>query len=167
MYSYLETDTHLDEEYRKVFVKLRNEYKNILKYLRKNSDYIEIVYADHKTHRDYASNYDSEFVEIIEENTIGKKIVREWEGTITKDYNEKLTIKFTKKLYEYLNKQKFFYSRDGLDTVILDNSSVDTDIAFFNKKKECLLYVTTHERIIGLNEELNKILFGKNKRDGN
>lgn len=162
MYSYVETDIYLDEEDRKVFVVLRKEYKNILKYLRKNSDYIEIVYADHKTHRDYTSNYEREFVEIIEENTIGKKLVKEWEGTWTKHYNEKLTIKFTKKLYEFLNKQKFFYNiQEDFGTTIFDNSSIDTDIAFFNKKKECLLYVTTHERTIGLNEDLNKILFEK------
>lgn len=147
-------DDDQENEYRN----LRDNYKKIIDYLRRNTDYIEIVNFKFEG---LESPFDTEFYGIIKENIIDKSPVTKWAGVSDGDVDsDKFKINVNDELFDFLKKQKFFF-RAKKGGFLFDKLESQADIAFYNKDNICLLYTTTEEAIIGIySEEIEKIARG-------
>lgn len=130
--------------------KLNNhdQYVKILKKLEEKCTYIEIVHLDERKNNELVEKFNGDILEI--------KKVSKWWGTETSSTNNLYKIKATKELFTYLEKYetfcKYHLSENGNYNEITDFGF--DDIAFYDKNNNYLLFTTTHEGDIAINQEL-------------
>lgn len=125
------------------------DYIKILNALELKSKYIEIVLIDEKKTND--------LIESFRDSIILTKIVSKWWGTETRAKNKLIRLEASKELFKYLAQFetfcKYYVFHDKGDYSEITNFGVD-DIAFYDKKDIPLLYTTTHEGYILIQEDL-------------
>lgn len=134
---------------------IHEKYLEIIDKLENKTEYIEIVILDEKDK--------NELVNQFSKDIILKTKVSKWWGTETTAINNLYKIKSSKELFKSLRQYETFckyheYGTDNKSLKFEDYSELTNfgadDIAFYSKNDECLLFTTTHEGFITINEEL-------------
>ena len=129
------------------------EYLDILDKIEPKCQYIEIVIT--------FGNKSNDIVENFKDDILESRKVSEWWGTITKGKNNLYKIKSSKKLFDYLKQYetfcKYYFYGSNAETLSRGDYSEITDfgsddIAFYDKNNNLLLFTTTHEGYITINE---------------
>ena len=140
--------------------KLNNheEYIKILNKIEIKCKYIEIVIVDGRENNELVEKFN---IDILETKKTSK-----WWGTEIKSLNNLYKIKATKEFFTYLKKYETFckYYEYGSNKESLlrgDYSEVTNfgydDIAFYDENDNYILFTTTHEGNIAINDEIIKL----------
>ncbi len=133
------------------------KYIKVLNDLEPKTEYIEIVLIDEKETNDLVEKFKSDI--------ISTGIVSEWWGTKTVARNKLIKIKASNELFEYLKQFetfcKYYEYGSTIKSFLRGDYSEITDfgyddIAFYDEKEQILLYTTTHEGYITIDEKLIK-----------
>lgn len=137
-----------------------NDYIDILNKISVKCEYIEVVILD--------KNESNELVDKFKEDIIYVRKVKEWWGTelaCSEPCNYLYRLKFNKKILSYLSNFETFckYFKFGTNNKSLeygDYSEITDfgidDIAFYDSEDNFLLWTTTHEGYIWINENIIK-----------
>ena len=133
-------------------------YLDILNRIDKKCEYIEVVILDEKESNDLIEKFRNDIISV--------KKVKEWWGTEVvslEPCNYLYRLKYSKKLYNYLSKFETFckYFEYGTTKKSLEygdyreitDFGVD-DIAFYDQNGNYLLWTTTHEGYILVNDKI-------------
>jgi len=137
--------------------KLNNheEYIKILNKVEPRCKYIEIVVIDERK--------TNELVDKFKNDIKQHKKVTKWWGTETKISNNLYRIKATKEFFSYLTKFetfcKYFEYGSTKETLIKGDYSEITnfgydDIAFYDENDDYILFTTTHEGNVAINDKI-------------
>ena len=137
--------------------KLNNheEYIKTLEKIKAKCKYIEVVIIHKRKSNELVDAFSSDILE--------HKKVSEWWGTKTKSSNSLYRIKASKELFDYLTKYETFckYYKYGSTSKSLlrgDYSEITDfgadDIAFYDKNDNYILFTTTHEGYIAIDEKI-------------
>jgi len=136
-------------------------YLDMLSRLEDKTDYIEIVLRDNAEQ--------NEIVEYFQTDIILSKTVSEWWGTKTSGKQKLFRIKSSKELFKFLSKYETFckyhiakgyepnFYEDGSGIYYDVQECTDfgwDDILFYDDNENILLYTTTHECYITINDNL-------------
>ena len=130
-----------------------DEYLELLDAVRPFTAFIAIVQID---------GYDPDDIVMLEADatmeSVGRYKVNKWPGTRTRGMRAQLHMyKSNREFFKWLREgDAFFYnSQDawGCDLVERTDFGLD-DIIFLDKEQEVMMFTTTHEGIICINEEL-------------
>lgn len=130
-----------------------DEYIELLDAVRPFTSYIAIVQP---------AGYDPDDIVMQEADacmeSAGRYRTNKWPGTRTKGMRAQLHMyRADRQFFEWLKEgDAFFYNTQdewGCDTVELTDFGID-DIIFLDKEQEVMMYTTTHEGLIYINEEL-------------
>ena len=139
--------------------KLNNHetYINVLNKIEPKCKYIEIVVV--------WGRKSNELVDKFSEDILTVNKVSKWWGTETRRTNYLYRINYSKELFEYMRQFETFckYHEYGSNKESLrrgdysetTNFGID-DIAFYDKDDNYLLYTTTHEGYISINNQIIK-----------
>lgn len=137
--------------------KLNNhkEYIKILDIIESKCKYIEIVIIDGRKSNELVDKFSSDILD--------RKKVSKWWGTETSGSNNLYRISSSRKIFEYLRNFETFckyyeYGSNGEslrrgDYCVITDFGLD-DIAFYDKNDKILLFTTTHEGYISINEKI-------------
>ena len=137
--------------------KLNNheEYIKVLNKIEQKCKYIEIVIIDGRKSNELVDNFSSDILDI--------KKVSKWWGTEIESVNNLYRIKATKEFFTYLTKYETFCkyyeygsSKESFtrgDYSEITNFGYD-DIAFYDENDNYILFTTTHEGNIAINNEI-------------
>lgn len=133
-------------------------YLDILNRIDKKCEYIEVVILDEKESNDLIEEFRNDIISV--------KKVKEWWGTEVvslEPCNYLYRLKYSKRLYNYLSKFETFckYFEYGTTKKSLEfgdyreitDFGVD-DIAFYDQNGNYLLWTTTHEGYILVNDKI-------------
>lgn len=140
--------------------KLNNheDYIDILNKIQKKCKYIEVVILDQKESNKLVNQFKDDIICI--------KKVKEWWGTeiFDSDFENNLyKIKSSKELFSFLSTFETFckYFEYGTNEKSFQNGDYSEqtnfgidDIAFYDKENNCLLWTTTHEGYIMVNDSI-------------
>ena len=130
-----------------------DEYIELLDAVRPFTAYIAIVQID---------GYDPEDVIMLEADaqmeSVGRYRTNKWPGTRTRGMRAQLHMyKANRSFFQWLaDGEAFFYNTEdewGCDVVEQTDFGLD-DIIFLDKEQEVMMFTTTHEGLIFINEEL-------------
>jgi len=120
-----------------------NQYKKIIDTISMYANKISIVTS---INEDFEQQ---RFYHKFKQNFISSKITKKWPGTITTSKSIMYTYIFDNDVKDFLKSYNSFFKEvkeDGY-TVIVNLDNIQADISFF-KDDSLLLYTTTHEKII-------------------
>lgn len=130
-----------------------DEYLELLEAVRPFTSYIAIVQID---------GYDPDDIVMLEADqameSVGRYRTNKWPGTRTRGMRAQLHMyKANRDFFNWLKEgDAFFYNTVdewGCDVVEQTDFGLD-DIIFLDKEQEVMMYTTTHEGLIFINEEL-------------
>lgn len=133
-------------------------YLDILNRIDKKCEYIEVVILDEKESNDLIEKFRNDIISV--------KKVKEWWGTEVvslEPCNYLYRLKYSKKLYNYLSKFETFckYFEYGTTKKSLEYGDYREitdfgmdDIAFYDQNGNYLLWTTTHEGYILVNDKI-------------
>lgn len=131
-----------------------NDHKEYIKMLNKielKCKYIEIVIIDGRKSNELVDEFSNDIIEV--------KKISKWWGTQIEGVNNLYKIKATKEFFIYLTKYetfcKYHQSKNRGDYVEITDFGYD-DIAFYDENNNYILFTTTHEGDIVINDEINK-----------
>lgn len=134
-------------KYRSICLNTQEAYRNALQYLKAHTRYIEIVLVDES---------DTRLIDAFAKDIVETRKTKRWWGTKSSRASTLVTIKATSQLFHYLNGFSTFciLTTDAYGDHALSTEFGENDIAFFDEKKEPLLFTTTHEGYIEIREDI-------------